>query len=89
MKKNKNKEIIYSAAEELDKAKEYVRMFEKANNFNKERFEDYLKEREEILEDFEILDEDVEETTEILDEEDEKYNTIRYDFTLNTVCFCL
>ena len=45
----------------------------------KESFEDYLKEREEILEDFEILDENVEETTEILDDEDEKYNTIRYD----------
>ena len=41
MKKDKNKEIIYSLADELDKSKEYVRMFEKANNFNKERFEDY------------------------------------------------
>ena len=41
MKKDKNKEIIYSLADELDKSKKYVRMFEKANNFNKERFEDY------------------------------------------------
>ena len=43
MKKNKNKEekTFYSLADELDKSKEYVRMFEKANNFNKERFEDY------------------------------------------------
>ena len=43
MKKNKNKEekVFYSLADELDKSKEYVRMFEKANNFNKERFEDY------------------------------------------------
>ncbi len=42
MKKNKNKEeVFYSLADELDKSKEYVRMYEKAYQFNQERFEDY------------------------------------------------
>lgn len=43
MKKNKTKEIFYSLADELDKAKEYTNMFTKANNFNKERFDDYAE----------------------------------------------
>ena len=43
MKKNKNKEekVFYSLADELDKSKEYVRMYEKAYHFNSARFEDY------------------------------------------------
>ena len=42
MKKNKNKEeVFYSLADELDKSKEYVRRYEKAYQFNQERFEDY------------------------------------------------
>ena len=43
MKKNKNKEkkVFYSLADELDKSKEYIRMYEKAYHFNSARFEDY------------------------------------------------
>lgn len=43
MKKNKNKEgkVFYTLADELNKSKEYVSMYEKAYHFNSARFEDY------------------------------------------------
>lgn len=43
MKKKKANETIYSISEELDKAKEYTKMFTKAKNFNTERFDAYAE----------------------------------------------
>ena len=39
--KDEEKTGLASVAEELDKAKEYVKMYEKAYNFNRERFDSY------------------------------------------------
>ena len=43
MKKENKKDLVYSASEELEKAKEYTKMFNKAHNFNSERFEAYAE----------------------------------------------
>ncbi len=43
MKKENKKDLVYSVSEELEKAKKYTKMFNKAHNFNSERFEAYAE----------------------------------------------
>lgn len=43
MKKKKSEKIEYSVSEELDKAKEYTKMYDKAKHFNQERFDAYAE----------------------------------------------
>ena len=43
MKKKEINETIYSISDELDKAKEYTKMFTKAKHFNTERFDAYAE----------------------------------------------
>lgn len=43
MKEENKKDLVYSASEELEKAKEYTKMFNKARNFNSERFDAYAE----------------------------------------------
>ena len=43
MKKEDKKDLVYSVSEELEKAKKYTKMFNKAHNFNSERFEAYAE----------------------------------------------
>ena len=42
-KKDEQEKIVYSLGEELEKSKEYIRMYEKAYHFNSSRFEDYAE----------------------------------------------
>ena len=43
MKKENKKDLVYSVSEELEKAKKYTKMFNKAHNFNSERFDAYAE----------------------------------------------
>ena len=43
MKKENKKDLVYSVSAELEKAKKYTKMFNKAHNFNSERFEAYAE----------------------------------------------
>lgn len=43
MKEENKKDLVYSVSEELEKAKKYTKMFNKAHNFNSERFEAYAE----------------------------------------------
>jgi hypothetical protein len=43
MKEENKKDLVYSVSEELEKAKEYTKMFNKARNFNSERFDAYAE----------------------------------------------
>lgn len=43
MKNKEDTTIIYSISDELDKAKEYTKMYTKAKNFNKDRFDAYAE----------------------------------------------
>lgn len=43
MKEENKKDLVYSVSEELEKAKEYTNMYDKARNFNTERFDAYAE----------------------------------------------
>ena len=45
MKKEEKEEVkeTYSIGDELDKAKEYTKMYTRAHNFNQERFDSYAE----------------------------------------------